>query len=105
MHKLLAVLLSILCVFAVATATQNTNLSTTTSKKSNSNSTRKPIFRATADQIKQAQATRRLEEVSGSRRAESDRDAQQGDAGKNGHSAHRKTEDYVAGIVAFRFVD
>ena len=56
MHKLLAVLLSILCVFAVATATQNTNSSTTTGKKSNSNSTRKPIFRATADQIKQAQA-------------------------------------------------
>jgi peptidoglycan hydrolase-like protein with peptidoglycan-binding domain len=56
MHKLLAVLLSILCVFAVATATQNTNSATTTSKKSNSNSARKPIFRATADQIKQAQA-------------------------------------------------
>src|SRR4030088_3316862 len=56
MHKLLAVLLSVLCVFAVATATQNTNSSTMTGKKSNSNSTRKPIFRATADQLQQAQA-------------------------------------------------
>jgi peptidoglycan hydrolase-like protein with peptidoglycan-binding domain len=56
MHKLLAVLLSILCVFSVAAATQNTNSSTTTTKKRSSNSARKPIFRATADQIKQAQA-------------------------------------------------
>ncbi len=56
MHKLLAVLLSILCVFAVTTATQNTNSSTTTTRKRSSNSARKPIFRATADQIKQAQA-------------------------------------------------
>ena len=55
MHKLLAALLSILCVFAVAPATQNTNSSTTTTKKRSSNSARRPIFRATADQIKQAQ--------------------------------------------------
>lgn len=57
MKKILSIVLSLLFVFSVAMA-QNTNSSTTTT---NSNSAtkpkapRKPIFRATKDQIKQAQ--------------------------------------------------
>ena len=54
MKKILSATLSLLFVFAIALATQNTNSSTT----SNSNTTtkpRKPIFRASKDQIQQAQ--------------------------------------------------
>ena len=41
---------------AAAHRSLTTNSSTTTTKKRISNSARKPIFRATADQVKQAQA-------------------------------------------------
>jgi peptidoglycan hydrolase-like protein with peptidoglycan-binding domain len=54
MKKLLSVLLSIVFAFTVAVAMQNTNSSTTTGKP-NAAKPRKPIFRATKDQIKQAQ--------------------------------------------------
>ena len=56
MTKLLAALLSILFACAIVVATQNTRSSMTTSNANNTNSNRKPIFRATTDQIKQAQA-------------------------------------------------
>src|ERR1700704_135059 len=60
MKKLLLVVLSLLFAFTLAAATQNKNAnkktdgSTSGSKSTNAN--RKPIFRATADQVKQAQA-------------------------------------------------
>ena len=60
MKKLLLVVLSLLLAFSLTAATQNknanknTNVSTNSNKSTNAN--RKPIFRATADQIKQAQA-------------------------------------------------
>ena len=60
MKKLLLVVLSLLLAFSLTAATQNknanksTNGSTSSNKSTNAN--RKPIFRATADQIKQAQA-------------------------------------------------
>jgi peptidoglycan hydrolase-like protein with peptidoglycan-binding domain len=60
MKKLLLVVLSPVLVFSLAAAPQNKNAnknsngSMTGSKSTNSN--RKPIFRASADQIKQAQA-------------------------------------------------
>ena len=56
MTKLLAALLSILFACAIVVATQNTRSSMTTSNANNTNSNRKPTFRATTDQIKQAQA-------------------------------------------------
>jgi peptidoglycan hydrolase-like protein with peptidoglycan-binding domain len=56
MKKILSVLLSIFVAFTVAVAMQNTNSSTTTSN-TNTAKPRKPIFRATKDQIKQAQDT------------------------------------------------
>ena len=56
MTKLLTALLSILFACAIVVATQNSKPSTTTSKGNNTTSNRKPIFRATSDQIKQAQA-------------------------------------------------
>ena len=56
MKKILSTALSLLFVFAVAVAAQNANSSTT---NSNSNAAakpkRKPIFRASKDQIQQAQ--------------------------------------------------
>lgn len=58
MKKILSTVMALFFVFAVTIAAQNTNSSTT---NSNSNSAtkpkapRKPIFRATKDQIKQAQ--------------------------------------------------
>lgn len=59
MKKLLTTLLSTVFVFAITIAAQNSNSSTTqntnANKSSNANKPRKPIFRATADQIKQAQ--------------------------------------------------
>ena len=57
MKKLTWIVLSIL-IFASALAAQNSNSAANTNKnqnKSTSNANRRPIFRATADQIKQAQ--------------------------------------------------
>jgi peptidoglycan hydrolase-like protein with peptidoglycan-binding domain len=56
MKKLLTALLSIPFACAIVAATQDTNSSVTASKTHNANSNRRQIFRATADQIKQAQA-------------------------------------------------
>ncbi len=58
MKRLLGVALSSLLLLSVAIA-QNSNSSTTANRNSNKGSTnanRRPIFRANADQIKQAQA-------------------------------------------------
>jgi peptidoglycan hydrolase-like protein with peptidoglycan-binding domain len=58
MKRLTWVVLSIV-VFASAVSAQNSNSATSTNKnqnKSTANANRRPIFRATADQIKQAQA-------------------------------------------------
>src|SRR5258708_24664223 len=59
MKKLLLVVLSLLFAFVLTAATQNKNANkegngSPSAKKSNAN--RGPIFRATADQVKQAQA-------------------------------------------------
>jgi len=60
MKKSLLVVLSLLVAFSLTAATQNKNVnkngngSTNANKSTNAN--RKPIFRATGDQIKQAQA-------------------------------------------------
>ena len=60
MKKLLTLVLSTVFVFSIAIAAQNTNSSTTqnanANKSANANKPRKPIFRANAGQIKQAQA-------------------------------------------------
>jgi len=59
MRKLPWVALSLLLVFSVVGFAQNSNTSANTGKTSankNSNANRRPIFRASADQIKQAQA-------------------------------------------------
>ena len=60
MKKLLLVVLSLLVAFSLTAATQNKNANKNGNGATNSNKTtnanRKPIFRATADQIKQAQA-------------------------------------------------
>jgi len=59
MKKLPWVALSLLLVFAVVGFAQNSNTNSNTGKTNankNSNANRRPIFRATADQIKQAQA-------------------------------------------------
>jgi len=56
MKKILLATLSLLFVFAIAVATQNTNSSTTSNNNSNATTKpRKPIFRASKDQIQQAQ--------------------------------------------------
>lgn len=55
MNKLLVALLSILLVFTVVATAQNTNSSTARSDVSTTTK-RKAVFRATSDQIKQAQA-------------------------------------------------
>jgi hypothetical protein len=55
MRRLPWVALSLLLVFSVAGFAQNSNTGKTNANK-NSNANRRPIFRATADQIKQAQA-------------------------------------------------
>jgi peptidoglycan hydrolase-like protein with peptidoglycan-binding domain len=56
MKKILATVLSLLFVFAIAASAQNSN-SSTTSNNSNAaaKKPRKPIFRASKDQIQQAQ--------------------------------------------------
>lgn len=60
MKKLLLVVLSLVLAFSLAAATQNKNANTNANGSTNSNKStnvnRKPIFRATADQVKQAQA-------------------------------------------------
>ena len=60
MKKLLLVVLSLLLAFTLTAATQNKNANKGTSGSTSSNKSpnakRKPIFRATADQVKQAQA-------------------------------------------------
>ena len=58
MKKLLAVSLSLLFALAIVTAAQNTNSSTTssdTNKRSSGNRKRGPVFRASKEQIKEAQ--------------------------------------------------
>lgn len=54
MKKILSATLSLLFLFAIAAATQNLN-SSTTSKSNTTTKPRKPIFRASKDQIQQAQ--------------------------------------------------
>ena len=56
MKKTLTVVLSILFASAIAIGMQNTNSSTMNGKASSTNANRKPIFRATSDQIKQVQS-------------------------------------------------
>ena len=60
MKKLLWVVLCLLLLFSVVGIAQNSNSSTNTNKNTNkaknTNANRGPIFRATIDQIKQAQA-------------------------------------------------
>ena len=58
MKKIITALLSLSFAFSMAIADQNSNSSTTQNQNANSNSApkRKPIFRATKDQINQAQA-------------------------------------------------
>jgi peptidoglycan hydrolase-like protein with peptidoglycan-binding domain len=55
MKKLLLVVLSLLLAFSLTMATQNKNQNANSSTARNKSATRKPIFRANADQIKQAQ--------------------------------------------------
>jgi peptidoglycan hydrolase-like protein with peptidoglycan-binding domain len=59
MKKLLLVVLSLLVAFSLTAATQNKNANTNANGSMNGNKStnknRKPVFRATADQIKQAQ--------------------------------------------------
>ena len=59
MRKLPSVALSLLLVFSVIGFAQNSNTNSNSGKTNankNSNANRRPIFRATADQIKQAQS-------------------------------------------------
>ena len=56
MKKLLLVVLSLLLAFTLTAATQNKNANKGTSGNKATNANRKPIFRATAEQVKQAQA-------------------------------------------------
>jgi peptidoglycan hydrolase-like protein with peptidoglycan-binding domain len=58
MKRLPLVVLSLLVAFSLTAATQNKNGNTNGSMNGNksTNANRKPIFRASADQIKQAQA-------------------------------------------------
>jgi peptidoglycan hydrolase-like protein with peptidoglycan-binding domain len=55
MKKILSATLSLLFVFAVAVAYQNANSSSTSNNSNTATKPRKPIFRATKDQIQQAQ--------------------------------------------------
>ena len=59
MKRLLWVTLLLVLLFSVAALAQNSNTSTNSNKTNsnkNTNANRRPIFRANADQIKQAQA-------------------------------------------------
>src|SRR6185295_12914099 len=55
MKKILATILSLLFAFAITVTAQNSNSSTTTNNSNTVKKPRKPIFRATKDQIQQAQ--------------------------------------------------
>lgn len=55
MKKLLSIVVSLLFVFAIAVAAQNSNKSTTSNNSNTAAKPRKPIFRASKDQIQQAQ--------------------------------------------------
>ncbi len=55
MKKMLSTVLSLLFVFTMAVTAQNPNSSTTTGNSTSAAKSRKPIFRANKDQIKQAQ--------------------------------------------------
>ena len=58
MKKILSIIVSLLFVFAIAVAAQNANSSTTTNNSNGAAKTTKkrgPIFRASKDQIQQAQ--------------------------------------------------
>ena len=55
MKKILSTILSLLFVFAIAVGAQNTNSSNTSNNSNTATKPRKPIFRATKDQIQQAQ--------------------------------------------------
>lgn len=58
MKKLLWVVLSLLvaCSLTAATQNKNTNANGSTNSNKSANANRKPVFRATTDQVKQAQA-------------------------------------------------
>jgi peptidoglycan hydrolase-like protein with peptidoglycan-binding domain len=58
MRKLLMAVLTLLLAFSASAMAQNANSSNTSEASANTNTTKKrgPIFRATKDQIKQAQA-------------------------------------------------
>ena len=56
MKKTLSVLLSILFTFTIALAMQNANSSATLSNSNTAKTKRKPPFRASGEQIKQAQS-------------------------------------------------
>ena len=56
MKKPLLVVLSLLLAFSLTAATQNKNANGSANANKSTNANRKPIFRANADQIKQAQA-------------------------------------------------
>ena len=56
MKKILSVLLGVLFTFTVVMGIQNTNSSATMSNSNVAKPKRKPVFRASGDQIKQAQA-------------------------------------------------
>ena len=56
MNKLLVALLTTFFAFSMVVAMQNTKASKTTSNANKTNANRKPIFRASSDQVKQAQA-------------------------------------------------
>jgi peptidoglycan hydrolase-like protein with peptidoglycan-binding domain len=56
MKRLLWVIVTIVLAFGAAAVAQNSNTSKTNANKSSSNANRRPIFRASSDQIKQAQA-------------------------------------------------
>ena len=56
MKKLPLVVLSLLLALSLAAATQNQNANKNSNSNKSGNTKRGPVFRATADQIKQAQA-------------------------------------------------
>ena len=56
MNRLLTLTLTLLCVFTLITAGASAQNSTSTSKSSTTKQKRGPVFRATKDQINQAQA-------------------------------------------------
>ena len=56
MKKPLLVVLSLLLAVSLTAATQNKNANGSANANKSTNANRKPIFRASADQIKQAQA-------------------------------------------------